>query len=598
MRQVVALVGMSTVLFSSAPAAGAAAVVPCQEGVVLFLPGDAAEAVRQLEAIQADGYNMVKIASWVWTVPTEGSDLRRTVEAVLQWCDEHGMAVWLLHNIQWGSPGEGGDPEAALGGVTSVARDTLAPWVEVLKGHPCVSGILLGNEVGPGGRELFKDRPRLLGAFREWLGERHGDIATLDARWGTHYASFDEVELPGDEPAAAPAQALDTALPALPPGAVASAVGRAGDIDVMRFCRARFADFYDRIAAEVVKPVLPAVMVGSKGGASPYILDQTPHYGVCSWDDLLANWPLWKIKLLVDTTGLPVFNSELHLYNDQYAFGPSPELSRYRYLTSALLGEWMTASYAWAQWNKPEIAQIHAATPPILRDVARLEPVLRGFNGTSPAFEVLVTESNEEGVEGHPRLELAYAHAAATGLDWRFVADNHLDEVAAPALVVDTPWLTQGTARALAALSAETRLVFVGGVPARDEYGLPLAEAAGALMARAEVIPAWGDLARVVPALPLPAAYTEMVDVGYLWWSPEKGHFRFPVTYPRLEARVASVGGRRYLALINHTTETVSAGVPEALMDGRGLDDLVAGMAVPGGEVTLGPFDVRVYEVK
>jgi hypothetical protein len=589
MHRALALLGFSALVAGTPGAALAAA--PRQEGVVFFLPTDGSEAVRQLEAIQADGFNMVKIASWVWTVPTEGSDLRKIVEVVLQWCDTHGMAVWLLHNIQWGSPGEGGDPEEALDGVSARARDTLAPWVDACRGHSCVTGILLGNEVGPGGRDLFKDRPRFLAAFRQWLAGRHGDIATLNARWGTHYASFDEVELPGDE-AAALATTADAALPQLPPGAVLSATERAGDIDVTRFCRAQFAQFYDRIAAEVVSPVLPEVAVGSKGGASPYILDKMPHYGVCSWDDLLANWPLWKIKLLVDTTGLPVFNSELHLYHDTYAFGPSPELSRYRYFTSALMGEWMTASFAWAQWTKPEIAQIHAATPAALRDLARLEPEVRAFNDRTPAFQVLVTEGNEEGVEGHPRLELAYAHAAATGLDWAFVADNHLDQVTAPALLVDAPWLTQETAQELAALPAATRLVFVGSIPARDEYGRPPAPgAAQALAARARVIPGWDGLSQAVPALDLPAQYTEMVDDQYLWWSPEKGHYRFPITYPRLEARGAEADGHRYVAIINHTPEAVTAPVPRALVGEGRLD-------APGDQITLGPLDVRVYEVK
>ncbi|MHB9110453.1 MAG: beta-galactosidase [Armatimonadota bacterium] len=35
--------------------------------------------------------------------------------------------------------------------------------------------------------------PYAVEAFREWLKVRHNDIATLNARWGTQYASFDEI---------------------------------------------------------------------------------------------------------------------------------------------------------------------------------------------------------------------------------------------------------------------------------------------------------------------------------------------------------------------------------------------------------------------
>ena len=552
---------------------------PLQHGVVFFIPPTADEAVSQLQAIKADGFNLVKLASWVWTVPTEGSDLRKTVLAILDWCDKNGMAVWLLHNIQWGSPGEGGDVEEALDGVTAKARDTLVPWAQVLQGHPCVAGILLGNEVSPGGRELFKDHPRFLAAFRQWLQERHGDVAALNARWGTKFASLGDVQPPAE--------------------------GEPGAVDVARFCRRQFASFYNAIAAQVLKPVLGnSVRYGSKGGASPYILSQMPGYSVCSWDDLLANWPLWKTKLLVDTTGLPVFNSELHLYHDTYAFGPSPELSRCRYFTSGMLGEWMTASFAWGQWKKPEIAQVHAATPGILADLRKVEPVLRALNTQPPAFEVLVTEATEEGVEGHPPLELAYASAAATGLPWRFVCDLALarqpGNPVGPAvpLLVDSAWLTEETAQSLADLCATRCVVFVGRVPTRDEYGHPLPEETVKRLRRdAQVIRDWSGLAGVVHVAELPPQYRELVDVPYLWWSPERGHYHFPVKYPHLEARRAEVDGRRYVVIVNHTQEPVTAPVA-FVAETDNLTDLLTGKAVDPSQVTLGPFGVLVLQAK
>lgn len=540
-------------------------------GVVYYLPETPQESVRQLQAIRADGYNLIIISSWVWTVPEEGSALRRVVDETLAWCDENGMQAWLLHNIQWGSPGEGGDVEAALTDPTAAARRTLEPWARALQGHPCVAGVLLGNEVGPGGPELFRDHPRFLSAFQQWLQETHGDLETLNGRWGTAYSEWTQVR---------------------PPGA-----GEPGFVDVTRFLRLRFAAFYNAIVAQVLRPILGDKLYGSKGGASPYILRQMPAYSVCSWDDLLANWPLWKTKLLVDTTGLPVFNSELHLYHDDYEYNPSPELSRYRYFTSALLGEWMTASFSWGGWNKPQVARVHAATPGILADLRALEPTLRAFNDQTPAFSVLVTEGNQDGLLDHPTLEVAYAHAATTGLPWSFVADLNLDRLQAPVLVVDSPWLTEQAARQLVALAEHKRIIFVGPVPRCDEYGQPLPEALQGALARSERLASWAQLRNLVPGVQMPEAYREVVGVPYLWWSPERGHFEFPVWYPRLEGRLAVADGRTLVAVINHTKEDVTA--PLAFVKpGQLTMDLLTGVEVNPSRVSFGPLAVRVFAVQ
>lgn len=558
---------MLSVLALTLCASAAPVPAPMQHGVVYYLPETPEQSLGQLRAIAADGYNMLIISSWVWTVPTEGGDLRRVAQATLDWCDRNHMHVWLLHNIQWNSPGEGGDIEAALTDPTAQARRSLQPWAEVLEGHPCVVGVLLGNEVGPGGPEVFDEHPRYLAAFQEWLAGRHGDIATLNRRWQTALDTFTQVRPPFEAP---------------------------GLHDVRRFNRVRFARFYDAIVRDVLHPVLGDRLYGSKGGASPYILRQMPHYTVCSWDDLVANWPLWRTKLLVDTTDLPVFNSELHLYHDEFGFGPSRQLSRYRYFTGALLGEWMTAGFNWGAWGKPEIAAIHAATPGTLADLRALEPALRAFGELSPAFSILVTEANEDGIENHPRLEIAYAHAAATALPWSFITDMDLDDLTAPTLLVDTPWLTQEAAEQLAEVAATRQVVFVGEPPAVDEYGLRLS---ADLAQNTRTIAEWSALSAVVPALQMRGPYTEIVDVPYLWWSPEKGHFHLPVSYPRLEARKAVLDGVRYTAIINHTRDVVVAPAPFVAAE-EGLADALTGRREDPGALRFGPLEVKVLRAE
>jgi hypothetical protein len=300
----------------------------------------------------------------------------------------------------------------------------------------------------------------------------------------------------------------------------------------------------------------------------------------------------------VDTCKLPVFNSELHLYHDSYGFGPSVELSRYRYLTSAVLGESMTASFAWGAWSKPETRAVHEATPGILADLRALEKFTRPFHSQPPAFYVLVTEQNEGGIDGTPPLELAYAHSAATGLPWRFVADIDLEDLDSTALVIDSEWLTVRAAQELARMSAATRLVFIGDIPETDEYGAPLpGDCLAGLQRAGRIIPAWSGLRGVLDCPELPEAYREIVDVPYLWWSPERGHHNLPIRYPRLEAQRAETPDGVHLVVINHTREAVTAPVP-FIGAGQSATDALTQSPVPEGPVEWPAFAVRFLRVR
>ncbi|MBI2301060.1 MAG: hypothetical protein HYU66_19285 [Armatimonadetes bacterium] len=184
-------------------AALAAAPVPMHHGVVFFCPEDTAEAIRQLEAVRADGFDLIKFCSWVWTIPKAGSPLEARASAVLDWCDQHQVAFFLLHGIQYGRPGEGGgldqqalDPAQTL----PLVRD----WARVLKGHPCVMGVILGNEVEPliGSPEKT---PRWWAGFLQSLRAQWGDIGRLNRAWGTAYPRFAAI----DDPARAGAESPD-----------------------------------------------------------------------------------------------------------------------------------------------------------------------------------------------------------------------------------------------------------------------------------------------------------------------------------------------------------------------------------------------------
>jgi len=77
---------------------------------------------------------------------------------------------------------------------------------------------------------------------------------------------------------------------------------------------------------------------------------------------------------------------------------------------------------------------------------------------------------------------------------------------------------------------------------------------------------------------------------------PERGHYRFPVSYPRLEARQVLSGSHQYVVIVNHTAESVTAPTPFISRQECLIDDLT-GQDAGRAEVTLGPFGVLVGRV-
>lgn len=65
-------------------------------------------------------------------------------------------------------------------------------------------GVIVHNEPGYfwSTDRVFDYGPEMVSGFRTWLGQRHGDIATLNQRWGTTFADFAAVTPPGHPPVA------------------------------------------------------------------------------------------------------------------------------------------------------------------------------------------------------------------------------------------------------------------------------------------------------------------------------------------------------------------------------------------------------------
>lgn len=583
-------------------------------GVVYYIPDSKVAddvALQQLQTIKDQGYRHINLSSWVWTLPKPGSPLRRRVDLILNWCDHNSLGVWLLHNIQYGT-GEYGDFEQTVKDPISYVRPVVTDWIDALRGHSCVEGVQLGNEVGPAIPADAAKVPLYAQAFSSWLRARYGSVAAMNAAWGGHFASFEEVGLPAPD---AP-----------------------GRIDSQRFAKEQFGRFYGAIFKSLFKPVLGANLgYTTKTGPDPYLYRAFPEATVLGWDDMVANQPLWTLRALADCDPRPPFNNEIHLYHDSYNYFPSIELTRYRYFTDALSGEWMSSSFSWGAWNKPAIAAIHAATPRALADVSRLEPELRRFDAATrdARVAVLITEPlldetsrnmaarpvlkpgemPSQGAQATEQdavpLEDAYAALASTGRPWRYLLDldlttqgRHLNALIVPA----HRRFPLATLQQLVRLPRFVRIEWAGEWPAETEYGqlLPpdlLRKIQGRCRQYANLEAAASP--NVDPELP--NVYREQVIVPYNWWSPEKGNFAFGVSYPRVEARrVVEARGSTLVTLINHTREPVTlagaASLPWRTGRQRVFDitdqppvDLTA---APNNPITLRPFDVRLYRYR
>jgi len=514
---------------------------PLRVGVVFFLPATPERAIEELEKIKGEGFNQIEVASWVWTLPKLGSQLEKTAEAVLDWCDANGMHFTLLQNIQYGSAGEGGSLDEVWENPLG-ATVFLEDWVRVLRAHPSVDGVILGNEVGPAMGDP-KSAPKLWQGFREYLRRKYkGDIQKLNRNWGTDYPDFYEVGIPPEK--------------------------SGGELDMRRFSYYAFARFYNRIVKEYLRPRLGDKEFSSKTLLDPYLQRALNEYNLANWDDLLSDFPLWRIKAVADTVKKPLYNSELHLYHDSYNYGANPYIGRYRYFMSVLLGEYATSSFCWGGWNKPEIREIHLQTLKAIRDLFRLEGYLRLLHSLPPKIGVLITENNfyipdfPDSEKAHP-LALLYAYLGTLGVPWCYVIDDDIGSFRLPYLIIWSKGLREDVARKIISLPSSVKVIFLADVPKSDEYGNPLPEdIRSRLKGRGEVISSPKKLYDVLPFKKGNGPYGEVVEVPLLWWSPERGHFHFSVPYARLEIKRVRTKEGEILAVINNSKEEVSASLP------------------------------------
>ncbi|MFW6457481.1 MAG: hypothetical protein ACOC0A_04225, partial [Planctomycetota bacterium] len=547
-------------------------------------PGEyAGTELTEMKKMMMKGYNSV---------------LYKGSEDFLEWAYHHGM---MISNV----PDTEQYAEVA-GGVVLGNEDAIGHKLKHLyEGNP-----------GASGKERAEHFKRALAQWPEWVRKKHGNLETVNERWGTSYESWDEIGMSVEEyerKIEGQDRPLSYAweeggLPNPRLGELKEWSDRFGTkdegdlmlfrwlyaprryymaehpelLDWYRHFRTWWGKYYEdkikRIKQE--KPYLREdFLFATKTNANPYTHRSVEGFNCASWDHAVTKIPPTECQMLVDTVqtplGWPVWNSEDHLYNHRHS---TPRRVRNVIFRNYLMGQFHSTSFTWWKVQRLGASKRFEAAVKVRNRIRRHEPVFRAFleARANADIAVLATEGNRAwNYFDAPRPEGAYlggavkafGHVGALGRQWKYV----LDEDVSPGsvgdlLIIAAPWLRERTVEKIADLPDDRRIVVVGDFPSTDEYGQPLPEAElDQLRDRAQHVEKWNELQQTVkPADGLSGPYTEVGEGKFWAWHPFRGRTRwsYPIPTPRLELRRVKYDGKLYVAIINHADTEVTASLP------------------------------------
>lgn len=373
-----------------------------------------------------------------------------------------------------------------------------------IKDKPALLSICLSNE------PINCEEPDALStaAWRQWLKTRHGDITTLNAHWGTHYADFDQIPQPNP---------LGKSAEPRPGGAWC---------DFCRWNDVYFAEFH-RMLADAIHEVAPRIPV--------HIKVTTPHlwqageartgddaglfarFTQINGNDSINLWSFdrpaahsiergdsefvqgWRenaigYELERSVHNAPVFNSENHLIFDRESRYVPPAHVRAALWMGAIHGQSATTLWVWQReksnpqgdfagdfMERPSCAE---AVGIVCHDLNRVAPQITALQNAPP--EVLILQSNASAVWDGARYESAllklFTALSFTGLKPGFLTESQLEQNAilnAPLLIVpDCSHLSDAGFRALVAFKG--KVLFASATDEellkRNEYDQPRTE--------------------------------------------------------------------------------------------------------------------------
>jgi hypothetical protein len=319
-----------------------------------------------------------------------------------------------------------------------------------IKDKPALLSICLSNEpINAQDPDEFS-----VVAWRDWLKKRHGDVATLNQRWGASYKSIDEIPQPSSlsktpEPRPGPAWC-----------------------DFVRWNQEYFADFHKALA-DMVKEVAPNLPVHIKATTWHAYRSESIHSGDdptlfggvsdINGNDSVNLWSFGKREgdliergtkdfaqgwrenalgytLQRSTHDAPVFNSENHLIFDREARYVSPEHIRSALWMGAIHGQSATTLWVWQREKENpsgdlagsimERASCAEAVGVVNHDLNRAAEEITAIQNAKA--DVLILQSNTsavwDGQKYDQELLKTFTALSFTGLKIGFVTERQLEQ--------------------------------------------------------------------------------------------------------------------------------------------------------------------------
>lgn len=429
--------------------------------------------------------------------------------------------------------------------------------VPMIKDKPALHSICLSNEP-VFCNALNCDNTRQL--WIDYLTRKHGDIETLNRRYGTNYASFADVPYSGEP------QAYDWIV----------------------YNQERFAGWH-RWMADIIHEIAPNVPTHAKvmsthlnPGAVSFATDTELFGGLLeingndcySFPTGNPDWPMdnWLVAMSYDMqrsfANKPVFNSENHIAPDGSTYYIPPENFRASLWLGALHGQGATTIWVWERafdnsqgfigsvFERPGCAQAVGVT---CLDLNRFAEEMTALQNVRAPVAIIYSNSSmiRCGDKHAGAVQRVYQALAFCGVRIDFISEKQLAAgkgaqyklIIAPQAEV----ITDAAAEGIAKLPESTRLLVLNECFARNEYGKPRAdESVKQLLGRGAAL-ADGDPAKVL----WPALRKELESVGGL---PEYSVVDAKTGEPvwGIDWLPARVGGRTVISIINYRGAPVS----------------------------------------
>ncbi|MEJ5251318.1 MAG: beta-galactosidase [Armatimonadota bacterium] len=455
-----------------------------------------------IEKFPAYGINIIQIEvgpSAIFPSETEvNEEPIRELQSVLERAERANVAVnllisphyfpaWMLDKYPHLRKRRNGFLQYCLHAPESKAllRRYIQTLIPAISRYPALHSICLSNE------PVSFEEPCEYATqeWHRWLKERHGDIATLNRRWGTSYARFEEVPLPN--PFDGNAQSY---LPSW--------------YDYIRFNQEFFAGWHGMLA-DAIREVAPNLPIHAKAmswtlvnegdvvyGADAYLFsrfsDINGNDSICWYNhgegDYAQGWLLNAMShdLQRSVRNVPVFNSENHLIPDRET-RPVPAQHVHTVLWQAAIhGQSATTIWVWERTYDPrsDFAGSIMHRPACAEAVGRVNLLLNRYARevtalqNAPADVMLIDSVTGKVWDGGAHSDCQgklYEALSFTGVKVGFISERQLEEGILPSALV----LLVANQRHLSDRALETllryrgRIVFVGDgdLLSHNEYG-------------------------------------------------------------------------------------------------------------------------------